>query len=230
MRYHKIAVVDGVQIPVVSSAITLELDSSGVAVLVLLSSETLSGKLTIFAGLDGQVQSYFVGDIISCVQLDSKQQKVTVQEFSSRLSDEAKISLRTTNLGDVLTQIAEKAGVNFAVSNDILTTSTTHFVNLYSAREAVNEIGKICGIDDFTILNNPDGSIYLGSLAETKLQQNTLVFSASFFTNVTPTSADCNFLPALRPGVKIRIGDSSVVTVYQVSTSNEKIHIKFEEL
>lgn len=228
MKIHQIFKANGRELPIVSIALVLDRDAPGRGIVAVQSPEPLAGDVQIFAGINGKAALYFAGYIEQCVRIDAKQQRLVIRTATGKLAGRAPIARRNSKLAEIIGELQRLSGVAFRTAGDWPQRPIPHFVNLGSGREALRLIGQLSGVPDWIALEQPDGALYLGSAVKVKRRRQVLRFDAKVFTNLSATGADCAFMPALRPGMIIRIGDSAAQEITTVNMTAETLRLGLE--
>jgi len=232
MRYIRKLTVAGEERQIVSESVVLDLTAPGRAVFTLLADAVAVGDTVRFSlGLDGSAALWFTGYVESCRRIDAKQLRLVVREFSAILARRWTMAQRNTSARRVLAELADRTGIAFRLGTaaaDWIDRPIAHFCNLGTGYEILELIGKHLEIPDFVWQNQPDGAVFVGSGTELAGAATVLKFPAEFFTQLSATGADCPCLPDLRPGRRIRIGDTDPVRIETITLNGEKMRIGFE--
>ncbi len=232
MKYVKKLTVSGNEQKLVSESAVLDMSGPGRAVFVIQAERPAVGEIVQFSlGLDGAVSLWFSGYIESCRRIDSRQWRIVAREYSALLARRWTISQRNTSAARVLEEISRLTGIAFRFgpgAEEWKDTPIAFFFNLGSGYEALDLVGKHLRISDFVWMNQPDGTVFVGSGSELAGAGSVLVIPERFFTGLSAAGADCPLLPALRPGRRIRIGDSDPVRIESITLQGEKMRMNFQ--
>lgn len=216
-------------VKIVSDSLTLERGAPGRGILVVQSEVNLAGVAELNIGLDQKYELFASCYIESCRQIDKKQQRLVIREFSGVLAKRLPLSMRNTNARDVLKAISEITGLVFKLEDaDWNKQAIPYFINIGSGFEALKLLGQELDIEDFVWQCQADGSIYIGSLQSCKLNKKVLRIPAEFFNELSASGAGCQLVPGFRPGKRIRIGNGEVITIDKATISGENMRINWE--
>lgn len=228
MKIEQRLFVAGAEIPIVSFSLTLDAAAPGRGVFSVRSETAIAGDVRLYVGLNGEPAArYFSGVVTRCEKIDLRQRRLLVREYGEALLARVPIALRNSTLRRAIELVSEHTGVGFRISGEWADKSVPHFINSGTGRAALGLVGALSGVDDFTTAFNADGSVYLGPRSELKLRRKVIALDARMFTALSAAGADLPFLPALRPGVAIRIGDGEDRSIAQINVSGEKMRIAF---
>lgn len=232
MKYVKKLTVAGNEVKIVSESAVLDLAGPGRAVFAVQADRPAAGDLVRFSlGLDGEAAPWLSGYVESCRRIDSRQWRLVVREYSALLARRWTVSQRHTSAARVLAELSRLTGIAFRLGPGAAAwkeTPIAYFFNLGSGYEALELIGKHLQIPDFVWMNQPDGTVFVGSGSELAGAETVLAIPERFFTGLSAAGADCPLLPALRPGRRIRIGDSDPVRIESITLQGEKMRINFQ--
>ena len=230
MRINEILKINEEGVPVESVFLTLSQHSAGCAFFVVQSDKPLSGKAEFYLGYGSNYQLYFSGVIQDSIQIDNKQQRLSIKGFDSILSYKTRLSLRHVTAADILAAIADQTGINFVLQEaDWNNQLIPHFFNLGSGYEALDVLGNELDLEKFIWLNNPHGSIYVGSHEGLKHAVD-INLPAKFLSQMSAIGASVQMHPGIRPGVRIKVGDSDdFVYITAVDYSNQSMRIKWDK-
>lgn len=223
---------NGKQVKIVSDSVVLDLTAPGRAIFSVISETAESGSLTEYhVGTDGTAALWFSGYAESCRRIDRQQVRLVVREYSAILARRWPLAQRNTSARRVLGELNSKTGIAFRLgvsSTSWADTPIAYFINTGNGYEILDLIGKHLKIKDYVWLNQPDGSVFIGSGSELAGADKILVFPESFFTNLSGTGADCPCLPALRPGRRLRIGNTEAVRIETITLQGEMMRLGFQ--
>jgi len=217
---------------IVSESVVLDLTAPGRAVFVVIADGAAVGDPVRFRlGIDGGTALWFSGYVESCRRIDRKQLRLVVREYSALLSRRWPMAQRNTTARRVLAELSNRTGIAFrlgASAAEWIDRPIAHFFNIGTGYAILELLGRHLEISDFLWQNQPDGSVFVGSGTELAGAATVLKFPAMFFTQLSATGADCPCLPDLRPGRRIRIGDTDPVRIETITLTGEKIRIGFQ--
>ncbi|MCK4982797.1 MAG: hypothetical protein KAS17_07720 [Victivallaceae bacterium] len=228
MKIDKILKINSVMVPIVSESLTLERGAVGRGIFVVQSEVNLSGIAELSIGMDQKYELFASCYIESCRQIDKKQQRLVIREFSGVLGKRLPLSMRNTNARDILKTISEITGLVFKLEDaDWNKQAIPYFINIGNGFEALDLFPSELGIEDFVWQCQPDGSIYIGSLQSCQVNKTILGIPAEYFKELSASGASCPLVPGFRPGKRIRIGNGDIITIDKISISEETMRINF---
>lgn len=211
MKLEKRLTVAGVEYPIVSDSVRLNIDRPGVAILQVISDTPLSGRVEFFLGWSGQgpLIRIFTGEVGTSTTVDKKQQRLYCRELSARLDNAAPIALRHPTMRDVLGEYGRMLGLSFLVPDKpYAVTRVPAFYGLGSALHGLQSLGAVFHIDDYVWLTQGDGRVFAGSWADSRWQGKELQIP---WAVCKQQSADGErsmaAIPALRPGAVVNRHD-----------------------
>jgi hypothetical protein len=228
MILHQILKIGGETVQIVTIALTLDRDAPGRGIFAVQAAAAPVGDVQLYAGINGLARLYFSGYLEQSVRIDSKQQRLVVRETPGRLTRRAPLARRNSTLAEIIGDLQSVSGVQFRTSGLWIMQSVPHFFNVGSGAEALRLIGQLSGLPDWIALPQADGSVYIGSAANIGRCSTVLRLDPKIFTNLSASGADCAFMPSLRPGMRIRIGDTAEQTITQVTMTGEKLRLGLE--
>lgn len=209
MKIIKILKVNNQAIGLISEDIRLELSSPGRATFVVRSDKPLNQVVTFDAGwTDGRVYRVFVGYIESSITINPQQQKLFCRELTATLNRDLFLALRYVTLKDVLNRLNELTSLNFALPDaDYCRLQSPYYYHLGDGYQAMDLLGRVYQIPFFIWQMQGNGSVYVGSWAQSRWATRPIEIPDKLFT--AHTSANCARLPmtpGIRPGVKFNRG------------------------
>lgn len=204
MKLFKRFTVEGEEYPLVSEQIRLDLDRPGLAIVQVVATHKLEGRVTYSLGwnVSPRLTLFFTGEIANSARVDDKQQRLLCPELSARIDGAAPLALRHPTMKDVLARYAELTGLSFIVpEKPYVETRVPAFYGFGSAFHAMKTLGDVFHIDDYVWLSQGDGRIFAGSWADSRWPGKEVEIPANMCKRV---SADGNITmtaaPGLRPG------------------------------
>jgi hypothetical protein len=134
------------------------------------------------------------------------------------------LARRNIKLGEVVAAIAEIMGLEFiqGKTGDWQAVEVPHFINFGTAREALWQVGLASGLADWVCQATARGKIYCGANPHGEVS-----LPPELFRQMTVAGADTAWLPGLRPGVRIRIGETAARKIKKISTSGENMRLEY---
>ena len=210
MKLNRVLAINNIQRQLVDERIVLDLLSPGRAqfTVVLDDKPIVKNHLVSFDfGYTSQdkMQRWFIGIVDKVVTMGNNRVKVVCREISSLLSNPLPLSLRHVCAGDVVAEINNITGINFAVPDQPYTKQkVANFYNGGSGYLAMTAIGRVFDIPDY-IWQQQSGIVYVGSWADSRWAGiKNMMLPESLFDSHSPNeSATIAAIPALRPGIRV---------------------------
>ena len=205
MKLIKQVWVNGLPFTLVDDEIRLDLLSPGRASLSVISDKPLSGIVQIDIGYSGrEVQRYFTGYIETSTQQDAERQMLFCRELTAGLNRYLPVSLRNTNLKDLLKHISEILKLNFiAPDKDYALKRIPFFYHLGGGYMALDACGPVFEIPDFIWQQQGDGSVFVGSWQDSRWASRPVTIPNQWLTDQKQVNqATIPLTPPLRPGIK----------------------------
>ena len=229
MKYDRILHVGETPVKIVSMSLTLERYAAGRALFNVLSDTPLSGEIRFFAGINNQLASYMTGTITSSVRIDAKQQKITVREKPFALERPMPLALRNVPISDILKAIGDDAKIPIAWFGDWAEIPVPHFINLGTGLDALHLAARLSLESTMSIIFSPNGGVFLAARNMTKQGRSLIRLPGTIFRDVSPIGAECAFLPALRPGMRIQIDEQPETVVVSITVSGDTMRVRWEQ-
>lgn len=204
MRLLKRLEIAGVEVPLVSEDIRLDIDRPGRAVFQVRAEAELSGLVSFAMGwhFDAALTLFFTGEVEHSTAVDSGQQRLFCRELSARLDAQHPLSLRHPTLREVLAAYAGRTGLRFILPDKpYASTRVPAFYGLGSGYHGMVNIGEVFGIEDYMWQAQGDGAVFVGSWADSRWPASPVSLPQEFFTRVTAGMQTMTCVPGLRPGV-----------------------------
>ena len=219
MKLIKRLVVDGVEYPLVSEEVRLDMGRPGAAIFQVRAEAKLEGRVEFALGWHFQnaLTRFFTGEVVTSTTVDAKQQRLFCRELSARLDNAAPVSLRHPTLREVLATYAELTGLQFIVpERPYASTKVPSFYGVGSAMHAMQNLGRVFHIEDYVWLAQGDGKIFAGSWADSRWKDREVEIPQNMLKQVS-ADGQCSMtvVPDIRPGCVINAaaGGGRVETV-----------------
>jgi len=211
---------------IVSKTVQLDIASTGRAKFEVVTEQEPSGLVELHLGytLDDMVP-YFLGVIESKHQANGRWY-LTCRELLGALSFPAPLAIRHPTIKAVLGELA-KLGVEFVTpeSAGYLNQIMPAFYHSGTGIEALRQVGKVWGINDFIFQQRPDGKIFVGSWHDSRwLLAAINDFPEHTITAKSSTTGELIAIPKLRPGIKL---NGRYIT--EVTLINDRMHIRWSK-
>jgi len=211
---------------VVTKTVQLDIASTGRAKFEVVTEQAPSGLVELHLGytLDNMIP-YFLGVIESKHQANGRWY-LTCRELIGALSFAAPLAVRHATITAVLDELT-KLGIEFVIPNnaEYLNHVTPAFYHSGTGIEALRQIGKVWGINDFIFQQRPDGKIFVGSWHDSRWPQVIINdFPEHTITAKSSTTGELIAIPKLRPGIKLNGRHITEVTLI-----NDRMHIRWSK-
>lgn len=209
---------------IVAKTVQLDIASTGRAKFEMVTEQEPSGLVELHLGytLDNMIP-YFLGVIESKHQANGRWY-LTCRELIGALSFLAPLAVRHPTINAVLDELA-KLGVEFVTpeSAEYLNQRKPAFYHSGTGIEALRQIGKVWGINDFIFQQRPDGKIFVGSWHDSRWPMAVINdFPEHTITAKSSTTGELIAIPKLRPGIKLNGRHITEVTLI-----NDRMHIRW---
>ena len=143
----------------------------------------------------------FVGYIETVNRRDNRQSVLFCREFAAVLNNTVPMNLRHPTLDDVLAEISDKTDLKFITPDQAYTSfKIPHFASLGNGYLALDAIGRAFKVPDYFWQQQPDGSIYVGSWADSVWPERDIELPDEYFDDQHDKTAVIPAVPSLRPG------------------------------
>lgn len=191
------------QIPLISHDVRLSYSKPGRASFTVESAAELQGivHFTMANTATGQ-RSQFYGYIERSTPVGDNRQLLFCREKSAVLQFPLPLSFRNITLKTLLQEIKAKTGLQFAIPKaGYMDHAVPFFINTGSGYHALQQIGRVFGIEDYLWQQKRDGNIYLGSWQDSHWKEQPLTLPDNLFTKHSAAkTAELLAIPGLRPG------------------------------
>lgn len=220
MKSIKRLTVQGTEYKLVSDDVRLSLTSPGRATFRVQAGAPLAGVVVFEAGMLGKQSKapvrFFIGLIETSTPIAKGEQQLFCRELSAALNRDLPLGLRRVTVPDVLAKIAEVTDLRFVTPDaDYMSKPSAYFHHCGGGYQALDALGPVYEIPEFIWQQLGDGSIYVGSWADSPWAKKAVatIPDALFSEFLTATSGVVGLLPQLRPGVRINRG---IITAVQL--------------
>ena len=209
---------------IVDKTVQLDIASTGRAKFEVVTEQEPSGLVELHLGytLDNMIP-YFLGVIESKHHANGRWY-LTCRELLGALSFPAPVAVRHPTIKAVLDELT-KLGVEFVTPEnaEYLNKITPAFYHSGTGIEALRQIGKAWGINDFIFQQRPDGKIFVGSWHDSRWPLSAINdFPVHTITAKSSTTGELIAIPKLRPGIKLNGRHITEVTLI-----NDRMHIRW---
>lgn len=206
MKLNKQLKIDGVQYPVITENVTLELNAYGRARFEIRANSAPSGLVEYSLGR-GSLAPVFYGGVINAHETAPGRYEVISRELSAALEAPAQLSLRHVTARMILDQITERIGTKFITPSnaEYVNRPIPHFVNRTTCRRAIEEF-KIWGVQRGVWVQLSKTEIWWGDWDDTpfsKIEPIGLNWKTVTRQELRDQSFHMPVVPTCRPGVRI---------------------------
>lgn len=221
MQLIKRVVINGNDVKLVNDNLVRELQTPGVAVLVVESDKPLAGGNLVQYSLGWRrdsVRIWFLGYIEQVIPMDNRQRRLLVRELPATLNRRLPLALRHCSVSEVLAAIAADTGLQFTLGKgEWRDRRAPFFFHTGGGYLAMDSIGAAFRIPNYVWQLQSDGRVYVGSwsgLPDTGAVVPVPVRNLTAYT--AGNSASVPTLPRFHPGIRIQIGDNDPVIITRV--------------
>lgn len=229
MKLHKILAINGAPFALVKDDVRLDATSPGRATFTIKSAESVKGLVTLDIGYnDRTLQRHFIGYVERCTAANAIEQVLFCRELAAVLANPLPLNLRHVDLRAVLAQVSEQTGLRFRVPDrPYASVKAPFFYSLAAGYQAMDSLGRVFNIPDFTWHQLGNGEVFAGSWADSffgaraPLQIPTELFDGYQGNQSAMVAA----LPGLRPGATINSGER----ITSVALANDQMAIRWKK-
>lgn len=223
MKLFKRLTVSGIDVPLVSEDIRLQLNTPSRAFFII-SKPVDRGIIAFDMGYDKQkIYRCFFGYIETINKIDDNHYSVFCQEFGAVLNRRITTNLRHVTMKQVLNELAEKTKLQFIVpEQDYANTKTACFYSVGGGYHYMDSLKEVFKINQFIWQQQPDGKIYVGDWQHSRWKTRNISMPDKWLIeHGVMNSAKVIAIPNLRPGVFIN--QRGLVTKLTFKQNNMKI-------
>lgn len=223
MKLHKLLTIGGEPYSVIGDDVRLNLFNAGRAMFKVKSKVALSGLVRFSVGFEPEkTLPFFTGYIESSSPVDAEQQSIFCREFGGALNQRLPLALRHCTLPDVLSAISKVSKIPFSPAvADYSTRKVASVNNMGLGYGLMDQLGQIFSIQQYLWQQQADGSIYVGSWADSLYSTRPINIPQKFLKAAgVGNRATIPVLPALRPGT---LFNGQYLTALQFSGSNMQL-------
>lgn len=232
MRLLKRLIVAGTEYGLVNENVALYYNRPGRAVFQVRATddqtEALSGQMQFALGWahsDG-LTLFFTGDVERTVRVDNVQRRIFCREVTARLDAQHPLAIRHATLKDVLGAYASRTGLDFVLpQKGYAAIKVPAFYGHGTGFHGLDRAGDVFGIDDYHWQAQGDGSIFVGSWADSRWPDRAGATIAEDFFIQAGTARKIAAIPTLRPGAVLN-GER----VRMVRFSGHEMVVGFEDV
>jgi hypothetical protein len=206
---HKLLTIGGEPVKLVNDDVRLDLFTPGRAALTVAESDELSGMVTLDVGYDAKkLTRYFSGYIEGKPnRVDAKHQRIFCRELSAVLRMTMPLNLRKASVHDILKAIAKRSFLSFstAKNGDDTESVAPFFYSIGNGYHCLDAIGDVFQIPQFIWQQQLDGSVFVGSWANSYWADKSFLIPDGYFVNHgVANTAKLPVMDKVRPGFKLQ--------------------------
>lgn len=228
MKQIKRFTVNDTDYKIVSDSFVMDLFSPGRGIIVVQADKPLAGITKYYLGYNDTYYLYMTGYVENCYQMDNKQQRLSIKELSFVLSKRMPITLRHVTAEQIIQKLSEISGVSFILEKaDWNSVNIPSMINIGTGYEILDWLGKELRIKNYIWQCQPDGKLYVGSWAGSKLGNISMELPAKLLTQVSIVGATMPIIPQYRPGLNIKIGTNQKTFITSIDISSTDMRLKW---
>jgi hypothetical protein len=202
---------------VASFHIVLELAACGRGFISALTPFDYTGQLVrLDLGINSTVYRWFTGYVERSSPAENGAQRLLVRELVGVFAQQWPVSLQHPTLRDVIAEVARLTGMVFSLPENAvyLDTPIPHFTHSGSGDQLLANLGRTFGITDYTWYQLSDGTVFVGSYADSLFARSPVDIPTDFIQRAAAgNSMTLPLIPAIRPGVVVNGQRITQVTV-----------------
>lgn len=206
MKLNKRIRVNGEERKLAKEQVILELSAGGRATFVIEGNVSKHSLITFDIGYQSDYKVYFDGFVTRAQPAQNGYTKVIARERSGLLAARYPVSIQHPTASEVLEQLSFDTGLNFVFpdSAEYMTTRIANFTSQGSGYQLLNNLGRAFNINDFCWYQQTDGSIFVGSYADSRWATRAVDLPDNLTVgHMGGQSMTVSVLPSVRPGVII---------------------------
>lgn len=232
MKLIQRCMINGEQVETADISLALTLNAAGrgfISVNNLSPEKNLAGAMVqIDLGRDGEAWRYFSGYIERDQPAENGSRRLFIREAAAVLDFDFPCSMQHPTLRGVLDNLSRQSGIVFITPDaDYASTPTPYITHSGSGTQLLSQLGRAFSISDYIWHPMPDGSVFVGSAADSRFASVTMPEIPQQYTlgQSGGNSIDIMFMETVRPGVNLPAG-----RITRVAISNEKMTLTWERL
>ncbi|AXF75344.1 hypothetical protein LU604_15915 [Erwinia tracheiphila] len=229
--------VDETELPVVSCKLVAELAACGRGFVTAVTSEDLTGRLVrIDLGWNDVVYRWLTGYVERSSAAENGGQRLFARELVGIMGKNWPVSLQHPTLRDVAENLHTTTGLIISLPAGVSYTDTAipHFTHYGTGYQLLTSLGRVFSIPDYVWYQLPDGTVFVGSYADSRFAASPVEIPEEFIKNgAAGNSITLAVIPAIRPGVivnnrritQVQINnDEMTLTWTLLNSAGEKVH------
>ena len=224
---------DGVEVPLVSDLVVLELGAVGYGVFRVRGdfrdSEKAVARFLVGYRGSGLVYPLLSGLVSEADQFRGGDSRLVVRELAAVLDAPAGFFLRHVTPKDVLDQVTAETALTFALpaDADYLAQRVPYFSAEGTYRQALEAMGQVWELGHPVWFTLPDGSIWWGDWRDSAFNTDPLELDARLAVERDPEarSLEWPYMPRVRPGLVV--SDGSPFLVQRVTYAGQTVRLQW---
>ncbi|MDC6835943.1 hypothetical protein N6O71_26750, partial [Escherichia coli] len=232
MKLIQRCMINGERVEIADINLVLTLNAAGrgfISVNNLSPEHSLAGAMVqIDLGRDGEAWRYFSGYIERDQPAENGSRRLFIREAAAVLDFDFPCSMQHPTLRGVLDNLGKQSGIVFITPDaDYVSIPTPYITHSGSGAQLLSQLGRAFSINDYVWHPMPDGSVFVGSAADSRFASITMPDIPQQYTlgQSGGNSIDIMFMETVRPGVNLPAG-----RITRVALNNEKMTLTWERL
>ncbi|HDI7962441.1 TPA: hypothetical protein PO740_005220, partial [Escherichia coli] len=232
MKLIQRCMINGERVEIADISLVLTLNAAGrgfISVNNLSPEHSLAGAMVqIDLGRDGEAWRYFSGYIERDQPAENGSRRLFIREAAAVLDFDFPCSMQHPTLRGVLDNLGRQSGIVFITPDaDYASIPTPYITHSGSGAQLLSQLGRAFSISDYVWHPMPDGSVFVGSAADSRFASITMPDIPQQYTlgQSGGNSIDIMFMETVRPGVNLPAG-----RITRVALNNEKMTLTWERL
>ncbi|HHH0494795.1 TPA: hypothetical protein ACPZG9_000238 [Yersinia enterocolitica] len=193
------------EIPANSLNLSLSLKGCGLGFITVLTDQDCNGKLVrLDLGYNASIYRWLTGFVERSAPAENGAQRLFMRELVGVFERSCPCSLQHPTLRDVTDAVSKSTNMRFVLPENVAYTDTPipHFQHNGSGNQLLLNLGRAFSIPDFVWYQLPDGTVYVGSYADSRFAQTPVDIPQEFAQGGGGgNSLTLPLIPAIRPGV-----------------------------
>ncbi|WP_140920156.1 hypothetical protein [Limnobaculum xujianqingii] len=205
MKVIKQLLLSGDDVEIADINIILELNACGRGFITAMTDNDYTGKLVRFdLGYHGAVLRWFMGYVEKSQAAENGSQRLFVREIVGIFERAWPCSMQHATLRKLTAWLAEKSNVKFIIPDgvDYADKPIPNFTHVGTGYQLLSNLGRTFSIEDYVWFQQPDGSVYVGSWADTIFTKKPIEIPPEFSQKASGGNAmTLPIIQSIRPGV-----------------------------
>lgn len=185
--------------------LSLSLSGCGLGFITVMTTQDCVGKLVrLDLGYNASIYRWLTGFVERSAPAENGSQRLFVRELVGVFERSWPCSLQHPTLRDVTDAVGKATAMRFVLPENTAYTDTPipHFQHNGSGNQLILNLGRAFSIPDYVWYQLPDGTVYVGSYADSRFAQTPVDIPQEFAQGGGGgNSLTLPLIPAIRPGV-----------------------------